>query len=178
MNPNAALALYDTPERLLAAVGRLRTHGFTLHAYTPHPVAGLFDALGAPPSRIPRWGLVGAVIGMLGGYLLQVWSMVWSYPFQVAGRPLHSWQSFVPVTFEMTVLGAALAIFAGVFWENRLPALHHPLFEYPAFLRSAIDRYVLLIFALPETEQDSHSLIQATGAEEVIAIVLPEGFRP
>ena len=53
--------------------------------------------------------LIGALLGGLGGYLLQYWISVVSYPVNVGGKPYHSWPAFIVVTFEMTIL------FGGIF---------------------------------------------------------------
>src|SRR4029079_5653259 len=69
------------------------------------------------------------------------------YPIDAGGRPLHSWPAFIPATFELTVLGAALAIFFGLWLMNGLPRLNHPLFNAPDFDLASRNRFFLCIRA-------------------------------
>ena len=62
-----------------------------------------------PASVIAPLTFAGALAGGAGGYFLQWYTAVVDYAINVGGRPLHSWPMFVPVTFELTILGGALA---------------------------------------------------------------------
>src|SRR5215510_3598272 len=113
------MAEFTTPEELLAAVHRAREGGYRhMDAYTPFPVEGLAEALGFHHNRLPLLVLAGGVIGCLSRYLMQYYIAVIEYPLNVGGRPLHSWPAFIPVTFEMTVLIAALAAVLGMLALN------------------------------------------------------------
>jgi hypothetical protein len=102
------LAEFDTPDELLAATRGARQAGYRqMDAYTPFPVEGLAEALGFQRTGLPFLVLLGGIVGGIGGYLMQYWIAAIDYPLNVGGRPLHSWPSFIPVTFELTILVAA-----------------------------------------------------------------------
>ncbi len=142
------LAEFDTPERLLTAARRARAEGYRrMDAYTPMPVEGLAEAVGLGRSRVPLIVLLGGLTGCFGGFFLQWWIAVLDYPINVGGRPLNSWPSFIPVTFELTILLSAISAMVGLFALCRLPRPHHPVFNVPEFERASQDRFFLCIEA-------------------------------
>ncbi len=142
------VAEFGEVKQLVAAAHRAREAGYRrMDAFTPFPVAELPEALGARRSRLPFIVLIGGLIGAAAGYFMQYYASVVSYPLNVGGRPLHSWPSFVPVTFEMTILVAALSAVLGMFALNGLPQPYHPLFNVPQFALASRDRFFLSIEA-------------------------------
>ncbi len=148
---HGVLAEFDSPEALLQATRKAASAGFTeVEAYTPYPVHGLADSLGFTRTGIPALVFTGGLIGCISGYLLQYWVSVHAYPINVGGRPLHSWPSFIPVTFETTVLCAALFAVLGMLGLNGLPMPYHPVFNIPQFERASQDRFFLYILSRDE----------------------------
>lgn len=142
------LAEFADVDALLRAAESARAAGYRrLDAYTPFPVEGLSEALGMRHTRLPWIVLGGGVVGALAGYGLQYWVSAIEYPLNVGGRPLHSWPAFIPVTFELTILVAALAAVLGMLALNGLPMPHHPLFGVEAFSLASRDRFFLCIEA-------------------------------
>lgn len=139
------LACFPDAGTFLEGLRQVRAAGYReIETYTPHAVAGADAYLPQPPTPMARVVFGGGLLGGSGGYFLQ-WYAGHDYPFNVAGRPLTSWPAFVPVTFELTVLGAALAGVGALFWLTRLPRLDHPVFADPRFVRASQDRYFLCI---------------------------------
>lgn len=142
------MAEFRDPDALRATAEAAREAGYTrLEAYTPFPVDGLAEAVGFTGTRVPLATLLGAVAGGTGGFLLQWWSAVVDLPVNVGGRPLDSWPMFVPVTFEMTILGGALAAFVAMLAGNRLPDLWTPVNRAPDFDLASRDRFFLCVRA-------------------------------
>jgi hypothetical protein len=142
------MAEFDTPEDLLAAARRAYAEGYRqMDAYSPFPVEGLAQAIGFRRTRLPLLVLIGGMIGAVGGFMLQYYASVVSYPLNIGGRPLNSWPAFIPVTFEMTILIAALFAVLGMLALNGLPRPHHPVFNVSRFERVTNDKFFLCIEA-------------------------------
>jgi Protein of unknown function (DUF3341) len=142
------MAEFNDPNNLVTAARRTREEGYRrMDAYTPFPVEGLAEALGFQRTRVPLLVLIGGIVGCVGGYIMQYYIAVIDYPINVGGRPLHSWPSFIVITFELTVLAAALAAVLGMLALNGLPTPHHPVFNVPRFALASRDRFFLVIEA-------------------------------
>lgn len=153
------MAEFEEHEQLLEAAKRAYAEGYRrMDAFSPFPIEGLAEALGHEMSLVPLFTLLGGIAGGLGGYFMEWYSMGRLYPINVGGRPLNSWPNFIPITFELTVLIAALSALAAMLLLNRLPQPHHPVFNVPEFRRASIDRFFLCIEAAdPKFEHDKTS---------------------
>jgi hypothetical protein len=148
--PYGLMAEFVTHEELVRAAKQAFAHGFRkMDGYSPFPIEGLAEALGKK-TRLPLLVLIGGIIGGLGAYFMEWDANVISYPINIGGRPLNSWPAFVPIAFELTVLGAALTAFFCTLGLNGLPRPYHPLFNVPEFERASQDRFFLCIKANDE----------------------------
>jgi hypothetical protein len=164
------LAEFVDPDQLLDAARQTRQAGYRqVEAYSPFPVEGVAEILHPEPTRMPLVVLVGGIIGGLSGYGLQYYVHAISYPITVAGRPDNSIPSFVPVTFELTILFAALFGFVGLLAANGLPMPYHPVFNAPSFARASRDRFFLCIEASDPrfNAAETRAFLLRLGAREV-----------
>jgi hypothetical protein len=169
------LAQYASGAALLDAIERAKGDGFTkLEAYTPLPMHDVIHALGHE-NDLPKYVLGGGVLGALVGFGMQYYASVVHYPVNVGGRPLNSWPSFVPVTFELTILFAALTAVLGMLALNGLPRPHHPVFGVPDFELASRDRFFLLVLHYdPRFDADrALSTLRATDALSVQEVPHP-----
>jgi hypothetical protein len=164
------LAEFDAPEDLVTAAERVYADGYRrLDAYTPFPVHGLAEAIGFHTNRLPLLVLIGGILGAGAGFFSQYWAAVIDYPLNVGGRPFNSWPAFVPITFEVTILVAALTAVLGMLALNGLPQPYHPVFNAPRFALATRDRFFLCIEATdPRFDpQATRKFLEGLGAKEV-----------
>src|ERR1700731_1210029 len=164
------VAEFPTPHELIHAVEKTREAGYRrIEAYTPFPVEGLSEALALKRNKVPLITLIGGLTGGLGGFFFQYWVSVLAYPLNIGGRPLHSWPAFIPVTFECTILVAALSAVLGMLALNGLPQPHHPLFNAHRFSHASADRFFVCIQARDKKFQlaDTARFLQGLNAHHV-----------
>ena len=93
------------------------------------------------------------VVGFVGGHVTAMpeeslrYASVIDYPLNIGGRPPLSWPSFIPVTFEMTILVAAFVAVLGMLGLNGLPMPYHPVFNVERFVNATRSRFFLCIEA-------------------------------
>jgi len=142
------MAEFESAETLLAATRQAYAAGYrAMDAYSPYPVEELADALGFHGTRLGWVVLIGGILGGVAAFGLQYYASVIFYPVNVGGRPLNSWPSFIPVTFEIVILAAALSAVLGMLWLNGLPEPYHPVFNVERFDQASRDRFFLCIQA-------------------------------
>jgi hypothetical protein len=164
------VAEFADPLALVAATQAAHDEGFRrIEAYTPFPIEELAEIIGFTKTRVPLVVLIGAIVGCIGGFFMQYYACVISYPLNVGGRPFNSWPAFIPITFELTILCASLAAVFGMLGLNRLPMPYHPLFHVPEFARASQDRFFLCIEASdPKFELEStREFLESVGARSV-----------
>ena len=142
------MAEFDNPEMLRSGAERAHAAGYRrMDAYSPFPIEGLAEMIGFKRTQLPLIVLIGGLLGGLGGFYLQYWISVIDYPMIIGGKPYNSWPAFIPVTFETTILGAALAAVLGMLGLNGLPMPYHPVFNVERFALASRDRFFLCIEA-------------------------------
>jgi hypothetical protein len=146
--PYGLLAEFETPEQLIHAAEEAYGKGYRgIDAFSPMPIEGLAEAIGFRSTGLPGLVLAGGFCGMCFGFFLQYYASVISFPLNVAGKPFNSWPAFIPITFELTILAAAIAATFGMLAMNGLPTPYHPLFNEPRFALATRSRFFLVLKA-------------------------------
>ena len=167
------LAEFDDATALVQATERTHEAGYRrFDAYSPFPIEELHHAMGSPHSKMPLIVLIGGIIGCVGGFYLQYWAAAIAYPINVGGRPLNSWPAFIPVTFECTILVAALFAVLGMLALNGLPMPYHPVFNVDRFALASRSRFFLCIEARDKKFDIEHTraFLQSLGPREVTSV--------
>lgn len=157
---------YTDTHSLLEGVKKLREDGVKIKdVMTPYPVHHLDKALGLKRSLLPKAGLVAGIIGAAGAFLFQAWVFTTDYPVNIGGKPQFAYPSFIPLTFELGVLLASLALVFGFLFRSKLGlGAKNKIYDE----RNTDDRFgVVLEVPGESTENDIHALAEqfrSTGA--------------
>lgn len=164
------MAEFDSPSALVSAAREVRDRGYRrFESYSPFPIEELNEAMHLPKNKLPLIVFLGGIAGLLTGYLLQYWITVWYYPINIGGRPLHSWPAYIVITFEMTILFAALCAFFGTLALCGLPMPYHPTFNVERFALASRNRFFLCIEATDPLfdRQGTAALLESLEPREV-----------
>ncbi len=167
------LAEFDTPTQLVDAAHKVREAGYTkTDAFSPFPLHEIDEALGVKRSILPILVFFGGIAGLLTGLALQIFVHYFDYPIIVGGRPFISIPSFIPPTFELTILFASFTAVFGMLLLNGLPQPYHPVFNVPRFALASREKFFLLIEnADPKFNyEETKSFMQSLNPQEVFDV--------
>lgn len=165
------MAEFDDPTALVAAARRTHDQGYkAFDAFSPFPIHELFDAMHCHDRRISLLVLLGGIAGGLTGFGLQSWVAASAYPVNIAGRPYISWPMFIPVTFELTILFAAITATLSWILLNGLPLPYHPVFNVARFAAHASQTGFFLAIQSTDAKFDREAtfeFLKELGAKEI-----------
>ena len=164
------MAEFDSPTALVKATRAVYSHGYKkVDAYTPFPIEELSDILHLHENKLPLIVTLAGIAGGISGYLLQYYITVIYFPLNIGGRPLHSWPSYMIVTFELTILFGCIATLLGMLALCGLPMPYHPVFNVPRFEAASRDRFFLCIEATDPLfdRLTTYGFLQTLEAQEV-----------
>ncbi len=180
--PFSVVGIFDSAQLLMKAIPEIKAKvPARLEAYTPYPIEGIDKLLGLRKSPIGGMVLVMGIIGAIAGIGFELWTSGWDYPLMTAGKPYFSWEAFIPIMFEMTVLFATFTAGLGMLLLlNRLPLFRHPMLRSKSMPLITRNKYALAVEA-GGAELDAESvsrIFKESGAESVEVIEQPEPPAP
>ena len=160
------IGLFDNADALMSAIPKAKARQLgQLEAYTPYPIHGIDDALGIRRSPLGAMVMVMGIIGALTALGFQLWVSAVDYPIVTGGKPPWSWEAFVPIMFEVTVLFATFTAGLGMlFLLNKLPFFGHPVLGSKAIASITRDRFALAV----EAPSDRHAQFDAPLLEDAL----------
>lgn len=148
MKVHGILARFETPAELLKAAEKTRAEGYSkFDCYSPFPIHGMDSAMGLKDSKVGYISGACAAVGFLFAIWLQWWTSAVDYQLVISGKPLFSYQAYVPVTFGLTVLFAAFGAVLGMLHTNKLPRLFDSVFFSERFSSVTDDTFFVGIDA-------------------------------
>lgn len=160
--------LYDDEHDLLHAVHHAHdAHLEIMDVYTPFPVHGLDHALHLAESRLHIAGFIYGALGTLTAFLFMTWVFTSDWPMIFGGKPYFAIPSFIPITFELTVLFAAIGMTVSFYTVcGMAPGVTNPTLDD----RITDDKFCIAFDATNASSEQVDSLkafFSETGATEV-----------
>ncbi|MFO0617857.1 MAG: DUF3341 domain-containing protein [Polyangiaceae bacterium] len=163
------MGFFEKPAALYHACEEVRDAGYkAFDAQTPFPVHGLEKAMGLKPTRLPFFVLAGGATGLATAVALTYYCN-WDYPLNISGKLPFSYQIYIPIYFELTILFSALTCFFGLWVISKLPTFFHPTMTHKSFTRTTDDAFFLCIEAKdPKFDaQKTRAFLEKLGAQQV-----------
>lgn len=161
-----AVGCYDDEAVLFPAVETVRNSGYKLHdVYTPFPVHGLDKALGHKETDLHVAGFIYGITGTCTALGFMSWISISNWPINFGGKPQFSLPAFIPMTFETTVLFAAVGMVLTFCYLNQImPGVKKHIF-HP---RQTDDLFVIALEINEQTsEEEVKDFFKSTGAQEI-----------
>jgi hypothetical protein len=171
--PWGAVAEFPNGSSLLDAAKKALAAGYThLDAWAPFYIHGMKEAIGRTRSRLPLYTLAGGLTGLAAAATMQFYLMAYYYPTIVGGKEYRSWEAFVPVFFEMTVLFAGFFTLFSLIGLCGLPKFFHPLDGHPTFNRSTQGGFFLTIEAKDAkfNPDETRAFLESLGGKHVAVV--------
>lgn len=157
---------FDDEKVLFPAVKRVRSAGYKIHdIYTPFPVHGLDHAMGLRETSLHTAGFIYGITGTTTALSCMGWVFNADWKFNIGGKPHFPLPAFIPITFELTVLFAAVGMVFTFLWLCKLaPGAKKHVF-HP---RATDDLFVMVIECTDKTNvAEAESFLQTVGAAEI-----------
>lgn len=169
------IAEFPSASTLYEAAEKVRDAGFKFwDVHSPFPIHGMNKAMGLKKTPLGYIIFCGGSLGFLTAALLEFIPSSYLFPLIVHGKPVNFFTApaFFVMMFELTVLFSAFTAFFGVFILNRLPRMHHPLFDYEPFSRVTNDAFFLVIESVDPkfSETETRGFLEAIGGREVTVV--------
>jgi len=169
-NKELIYGLYDDEEIMMEAIKKANAEHMDIYdVYTPFPVHGLDPLLGLEESRLHIAGFVYGSLGTLTAFLGMSWVFTKNWPVIFGGKPYWSVPAFIPITFELTVLFAAIGMVVTFYTVCGLgPGVTNPYLD----ARITDDKFCIAFDKGIVSSGDAESFFSSTGAGEVSSKVI------
>jgi hypothetical protein len=169
------VGLFDDEKVLYPAVKKVRKGGFKIHdVYTPFPLHGLDKAMGLRETSLHTAGFVYGITGTTIALGFMSWVFNESWPLNIGGKPHMPLPAFIPVTFEFTVLCAAVGMVLSFCYLCQLAPFLRKHHFHP---RATDDKFVMVIECTgANTEAEATALLNQIGAQEVNTQIAESGW--
>ncbi|RPE13368.1 DUF3341 domain-containing protein [Chitinophaga lutea] len=157
---------FDDEAVLFPAVKKVRAAGYKIHdVYTPFPVHGLDHALGLRETSLHTAGFIYGITGTTTALSFMSWVFTTDWPMNIGGKPHFPLPAFIPITFELTVLFAAVGMVMTFMYLCQMAPFVKKHIFHP---RQTDDLFVMAIEVTEKTRpEEVKAFLDSVGAKEI-----------
>jgi hypothetical protein len=157
---------FTDEEVLFTAVRKVRRAGYKIHdVYTPMPIHGLDTAMGLRDTSLHTAGFIYGISGTITALACMTWVFTTDWPLNIGGKPHFALPAWIPITFELTVLFAAVGMVLTFCYICQMAPFVKKHHFHP---RATDDLFVMVIECTPKTnEGEVTGFLQSLGAIEI-----------
>lgn len=174
---HSVAAVFETPDEIIKAADKTAASGYRrFDVFTPYPVHGMDDAMKLSKTRVGWVSFTFGFLGTITALVMIGWMMGIDYKNVIGGKPFFTLPPSIPITFELTVLFAAISVVLGMLiLFNKLPAASNPLHDTEFMKRVSSDRFGIIIEAKDAkfNEAEVKGFFESLGAKEIQHIYCP-----
>jgi hypothetical protein len=169
------VACYDDEQTLFPAVSKVRKAGYKIHdVYTPYPVHGLDKAMGLRETSLHTAGFIFGLTGTTTAVTFMSWVFTRDWPVNIGGKPYFALPAWIPITFELTVLMAAVGMVLTFCYLCQLAPF---IKKHHFHARATDDLFVMVLECTDKTREDEvKQFLGGTGAVELNTQVAEDGW--
>ena len=170
-----AVGCFDEENALFHAVARVREAGYKIHdVYTPFPVHGLDKAMGLRDTSLHTAGFIYGLTGTTTAVTFMSWVFTKDWPVNIGGKPHFALPAWIPITFELTVLMAAVGMVLTFCYICQLAPFVKKHHFHP---RATDDLFVMVIECGEKTDEAAvKALLTELHASEVNTQIAEDGW--
>lgn len=169
------VACYDDEATLFPALEKVKNSGYKLHdIYTPFPVHGLDTAMGHKTTDLHIAGFCYGITGTATALGFMSWILTSDWTINYGGKPNFSLPAFIPITFELTIMFAAVGMVLTYCYLNQImPGVKKHVF-HP---RQSDDLFVMALEITDSSaETEMLDFVKSTGTVETDVQWAEEGW--
>lgn len=159
------VGVYDDEDSVKVAVKGIQDNGIKIHnVFTPYPVHGLHHIFKVPRSRLPIAAFCFGSLGLSCAFLMMWYMITYDWPMDIGGKPNFPVVSFIPISFELTVLFASFGMGFVFMCANKLfPGREPDIFDE----RATDNKFIIAINIEQNKSVDIESIVKKTSASEI-----------
>lgn len=173
MDKKYLIGLFNDEVILLDALKKFKQKGIKIdNVLTPFPIHGIEEVLEMKDSRLHTVGFLVGSCGLLFAISFMIWVNTVNYPLNFGGKPYLSIPSFIPITFEFTVLSASVSMVIAFLARNGLfPGKKPRIFD-----ERITDDHFAITFAIDDVVENDVEIISNLLLESGVVDIKKKDF--